>query len=80
MQNKANLRKSQRNVSFFVAKDYENIGACGVQKNKANQSQFRASEPMKSGPKKCVFSQKKVICLACCKMGDRVESYAGRQR
>jgi len=41
MQNKANFHKGQTNVSFFVTKDYEKIGACGVQKSKAKQSQFQ---------------------------------------
>ena len=79
MQNKANFRKGQMNVSFFAAKDYENIGACGVQKNKAKQSQFRGSEPVKSVAKKWVFSQRRPICLPCSKTGNRVESYAGKQ-
>jgi hypothetical protein len=40
MQNKANFRKAQMNVSFFYIKDYRKNDAFAVQKNKANQTQF----------------------------------------
>jgi hypothetical protein len=39
LQNKANFRKAEMYVSLFSTKDYERIGACGVQKSKAKQSQ-----------------------------------------
>ena len=45
LQNKANFRKGQTNVSFFITKDYENIRACGVQQSKAKQSQIPAFRP-----------------------------------
>jgi hypothetical protein len=40
MQNKANLRKGQMNITIFNTKDYENRPAVGVLENKAKQSQF----------------------------------------
>jgi hypothetical protein len=72
MQNKANLARPRMNASLCGKKDYEKGPRRGLCKNKANQSQFRASEPVKSGPKKWVFSQRRAICLACSKTGNRV--------
>ena len=40
MQNKANFRKGQMNVSIFSTKDYENRPIWRLRENKANQSQF----------------------------------------
>jgi hypothetical protein len=40
MQNKANFRKSQMNLSFYSKKGYENGPTSRGPKNKANQSQF----------------------------------------
>jgi len=40
MQNKANLRKAQINVKYYLQKDYGNESAFRVWKNKANQTQF----------------------------------------
>jgi len=44
MQNKANLRKDQMDISLFIRKDYENKSAFSVPKNKAKQSQFQTTE------------------------------------
>jgi hypothetical protein len=38
-QNKANFRKAQINISFYLTEDYEKTVACRVYKNKAKQSQ-----------------------------------------
>jgi hypothetical protein len=40
MQNKANFKKAEMNVSSILAKDYENKCLRGRKKNKAKQSQF----------------------------------------
>jgi len=40
MQNKANFRKGQMNISVFTIKDYENKTGFGIPENKPKQSQF----------------------------------------
>jgi hypothetical protein len=40
MQNKANFRKSQMNVSFFCKKDYENKRDWTLGENEPKQTQF----------------------------------------
>jgi len=40
MQNKANFRKAQINITFYFTEDYENKSGRGLRKNKPNQSQF----------------------------------------
>jgi len=52
MQNKANFRKSQMNVSIFSQKDYERNDIFAVPENKAN------SNPIKANPPAPVFTPK----------------------
>jgi len=40
MQNKANFKKAEINISCYLQKDYENESAFGGRENKANQTQF----------------------------------------
>ena len=49
MQNKANFRKDQINISVFTTKDYENKTGFGVLENKAKQSQFQNAIWVKMG-------------------------------
>jgi hypothetical protein len=49
MQNKANFRKGQMNISIFTIKDYENEPAFGVPKSKPKQSQFQNAIWFKMG-------------------------------
>jgi hypothetical protein len=49
MQNKANFRKRQMNISIFTIKDYENEPAFGVPENKPKQSQFQNAIWFKMG-------------------------------
>jgi hypothetical protein len=49
MQNKANLRKGQMNISVFAIKDYENKTGFGGPENKAKQSQFQNAIWFKMG-------------------------------
>jgi hypothetical protein len=45
-QTKPNAEKPKMDVSVFATKDYEKNRACGVQKSKANQSQFAQKPEM----------------------------------
>jgi hypothetical protein len=49
MQNKANFRKGQMNISIFTIKDYENEPTFGVPKSKPKQSQFQNAIWFKMG-------------------------------
>jgi hypothetical protein len=49
MQNKANLRKGQMNITVFTIKDYENKPAFSVPENKPKQSQFQNAIWFKMG-------------------------------
>ena len=40
MQNKANFKKAEINVTYYLQKDYGNESAFRVWKNKPNQTQF----------------------------------------
>ena len=55
MQNKANFRKGQMNISIFTTKDYENKPAFGVPKSKPKQSQFQNAIWFKMGKNKREF-------------------------
>jgi hypothetical protein len=46
-------------VSFYNTKGYENLCVWTLGKSKAKQSQFRASQPVKSGPKEGPFQAEK---------------------
>jgi hypothetical protein len=52
MQNKANLRKRQMNISVFTIKDYENEPAFGIPKSKPKQTQFQNAIWFKMGKNK----------------------------
>jgi len=54
MQNKANLKNAQMNVTAYNTKDYGNFRPFSRRKNKANQSQFKPN----SGPILALFSTK----------------------
>ena len=40
----------QNGAMSYVKGDYGNMSACGIEENKANQSQFQAPEPLKGAP------------------------------
>ena len=54
MQNKANLKNAQMNVTAYNTKDYGNFRPFSRRKNKANQSQFKPN----SGPILALFFPK----------------------
>ncbi|MDH4241369.1 MAG: hypothetical protein OEW48_17560 [Phycisphaerae bacterium] len=64
MQNKANFRKSQVNVTKVLTTDYDQMDTWSIRKNKAKQSQFKAnSNPIKANkmPKQTQFYN--LVCL-----------------
>ena len=61
MQNKANFRKAQMNVSSIITKDYESKPACRGRENKPNQSQF-----LFFTAENAEFAEQNCICISDC--------------
>jgi len=67
MQNKANLRQGQMNISVFTIKDYENKTGFGIPENKPKQSQFYIFTA-----ENAEYAEKNNICVSGCP----IEKYA----
>jgi hypothetical protein len=55
MQNKANFRNEQMNISSFITSKYENLDIWWTGKNKVNQSQSQRQKMLKQARPFCYF-------------------------